>query len=144
MRYRTMLGRRGVLPLLLLLALLAACSTSNASGNQQPNASTLPYTVTVAAIREFPVLTPQSGLMRPAVDSMGNIWFGEMAGNKLGRLNPHTGQVQEWQPPHADYGIMGIVADKQGHVWFAEQNAGYIGEVSPTTTPPTFKIFPTP
>jgi virginiamycin B lyase len=85
--------------------------------------------------------TPQSGLMRPAVDHAGNIWFGEMSANRLGRLNPKTGQVQEWKPPNADFGIMGIVADKQDHIWFAEQNAGYIGEFFPEMQ--TFKVYPT-
>jgi virginiamycin B lyase len=133
----------GLLPLLLLLALLlGACADSSAAaGNPQINTQGLPYNISVTSIREFPVQTPQSGLMRPAVDSAGNIWFGEMAGNQLGRLNPRTGQVKEWKPPNADFGIMGIVADKQNHIWFAEQNAGYIGEFFPETQ--TFKVYPT-
>jgi virginiamycin B lyase len=82
-----------------------------------------------------------SGLMRPAVDAHGDIWFGEMNTNRLGRLNPRTDKIDVWTPPHADYGIMGIAIDAQNHVWFAEQNTGLIGEFFPTTE--TFKVFPT-
>src|SRR5690348_16336757 len=107
-----------LLGLLGLLALvLAGCGA--ASGPGQGSSTALPYTITTANIRAFPMPKPQSGLMRPAVDSQGNIWFGEMTGNRLGRLNPHTGQVDEWTPPNADYGIMGIVVDAQDHIWFA-------------------------
>jgi virginiamycin B lyase len=79
--------------------------------------------------------------MRPAIDSQGNIWFGEMSGNRLGRLNPQNGQVDEWTPPQAEYGIMGIVVDGEDYVWFAEQNAGSIGEFIPTTQ--TFHVYST-
>lgn len=128
--------------LLLLALLLAGCAASGADGSSpQGNGATLPYTISAASIREFQLPHAQSDLMRPTVDASGNIWFGEMGGNRLGMLNPHTGQVQEWTPPQADYGIMGIAVDKQNHVWFAEQNAGYIGEFFPTTE--TFHIYPT-
>jgi virginiamycin B lyase len=141
-------GRRALRPgaavLLMMCLLLAACASTPSAGGQQTNASNLPYNVTVTSIREFPVLTPQSGLMRPAVDNAGNIWFGEMTGNRLGRLNPKTGQVDEWKPPNGDGGIMGIAVDRQNHIWFAEQEAGYIGEVFTDTSPPTFKTYPTP
>src|SRR5690242_12823214 len=82
MREKTRLGQRGrgaaASAILLLALLLAACANSGgAAGNPQTNTQNLPYNISVTAIREFPVLTPQSGLMRPAVDSAGNIWFGE-------------------------------------------------------------------
>ncbi len=127
--------------LLLLLLVLAGCAGSDASGNSQGKTAALPYSVEVASIQEFQMPHPQSGLMRPAIDASGNIWFGEMLGNRLGMLDPHTGKVTEWTPPHADYGIMGIVADTQNHIWFAEQNAGYIGEFIPTTG--AFQTYPT-
>src|SRR5579875_3765183 len=39
---------------------------------------------------EYTMPHPQSDLMSPAIDAQGNIWFGEMGGNRLGMLNPKT------------------------------------------------------
>lgn len=117
-----------------------AASSSSSSG-QSASGNTALYTVAETTIRQFSLPHANSGLMRPAVDAQGDIWFGEMTGNRLGRLDPHTGQIEEWRVPHADYGLMGIVIDAENHVWFAEQNAGYIGEFFPTTQ--TFKVYPT-
>ena len=69
--------------------------------------------------------------MLPAVDQQGNIWFGEMATNRIARLDPHTGTVTTWTPPGGEEGIMGIAIDALGNVWFAEQNANYIGRFDP-------------
>lgn len=129
--------------LLLILAGLVSCvpAAPGSSPGQPPSGRNGSYTVASMAIRQFPVPQANSGLMRPAVDAHGDIWFGEMNTNRLGRLDPRTGRMDEWTPPHADYGIMAIAIDPQNHIWFAEQNTGLIGELFPTTE--TFKVFPT-
>ena len=95
-------------------------------------------TVIAAAPRVFPIGTV--GLMYPAVDAQGNVWFGEMNANQLVRLDPRTGTVTSWTPPGARHGLMRIAVDSQGTIWFAEQNANYIGRFTPATQ--TFHTYP--
>ena len=77
------------LPLLLLFSLLlAACGdpvtqSSDIGPIDSPASSTQPaVTPAVMAIgkfREYPLPQTNSGLMRPAIDHEGRIWFGESA-----------------------------------------------------------------
>lgn len=80
------------------------------------------------------------GLMQPTVDAHGNLWVGEMAANRLARLNTSTGQVKTWEAPGGENGIMTTTTDAQGRVWFVEQNANYLGRFDPTTQ--HFQTFP--
>jgi virginiamycin B lyase len=92
-----------------------------------------------AKIYLYKVSPPDAGLMLPAVDRQGNIWFGGMASNHLARLEPLTGKITAWTPPGGEEGIMGIAIDALGNIWFAEQNANYIGYFDPARQ--TFSIF---
>jgi len=85
-------------------------------------------------------LPPDAGPMQPAQDAQGRIWVGEMTGNLLARLDPHTGSVATWQPPNGRGGIMTTTVDTQGRVWFVEQNANYLGRFDPQLQ--TFQTFP--
>ena len=99
----------------------------------QPPTGALPAGVVGAQTREYIFTQPDIGLMQPAVDAQGNIWFGEMSANRLARLDPRTNHVSTWQPPHGRYNIMSTAIDAQGNVWFAEQAANYIGKFDPVT-----------
>ncbi len=71
--------------------------------------------------------------MRPAIDSKGRLWFGEMSHNLLVMFDPHTQTFTQVTPPHGAYSIMGVVVAKDDTIWFAEQDANYIGHYIPTT-----------
>ncbi len=86
-----------------------------------------------ATTRNYTLDTPNAGVMQPAVDQQGNVWFGEMSLNKLARLNPATGKVSEWQPPKGEHNIMATAIDAHGDVWFTEQAANYIGCFDPVS-----------
>lgn len=86
-----------------------------------------------AATTNYTLDSPNAGVMQPAVDAQGNVWFGEMSLNKLARLDPNTGKVTEWQPPKGEHNIMATAIDAHGNVWFTEQAANYIGCFNPTT-----------
>lgn len=101
--------------------------------NPQPLAQPLPSGVVAAHTREYVFSQRDIGLMLPAIDAQGNIWFGEMSANRLARLDPHTNHVSTWQPPNGRYNIMSTAIDTQGNVWFTEQAANYIGKFDPTT-----------
>lgn len=93
-----------------------------------------------AKVHVYPVAPADAGLMLPAVDQSGNIWFGEMATNHLTRLDPATGKVHNWTPPRGEDGIMGTTIDTEGNIWFAEQNANYIGRFDPIKQ--AFRLYP--
>ena len=89
--------------------------------------------VVAAQVHAYTLPTPNAGLMQPAMDAQGNLWFGEMTTNLLARLNAKTGAVTTWQPPNGQYSIMQTAVAKDGTIWFTEQAANYIGRFDPTT-----------
>ncbi|HEU5229321.1 MAG TPA: hypothetical protein VFU49_16005 [Ktedonobacteraceae bacterium] len=74
-----------------------------------------------------------SGLMRPAIDHKGRIWFGEMGHNYLAMFDPRAHKFQQMTPPRGAAGIMGISVAADDTIWFAEQYANYIGHYVPAT-----------
>ncbi len=140
------------LPLLLLLTLLlAACGdtytpSSTTGPIDTPTAHSQPtITPSIMAIgnfREYPLPQSNSGLMRPAIDHQGRIWFGEMGHNYLAVFDPRTRQFQQITPPHGLSGIMGVEISSDDTVWFAEQYANYIGHYFPATG--QFQTYPLP
>jgi virginiamycin B lyase len=131
------------LPLLLLFSLLlAACGDpltqssdigpidSPASSNS-PTVS--PAIMAIGKFLEFALPQTNSGLMRPAIDHEGRIWFGEMSQNYLAVLDPRIHKFQQMKPPHGQSGIMGVEVASDDTIWFAEQYADYIGHYFPKT-----------
>ncbi len=114
----------------------SAVATPGKTTPTQPSAAV----VVPATVRAYLMPNENADLMLPAVDAQGNVWFGEMGTNKLGRLDPRTGAVTTWTPPGGQFGIMGIVAGPDGAIWFAEQAANYIGRFDPGTA--QFRVFP--
>ena len=51
--------------------------------------------------------------------------------NVLGRLDPSTGAIKEYQLKTPASGPHGLVDDGAGNIWFTANFAGYIGEVDP-------------
>jgi virginiamycin B lyase len=94
-------------------------------------ASTISASVRTAQVRMYSLSPSNAGVMLPAVDGQGNVWFGEMATNHLARLQPGSGAVTTWTPPNGESGIMGTAIDSRGNVWFTEQYANYIGRFDP-------------
>ncbi|HKD75618.1 MAG TPA: hypothetical protein VKB76_08995 [Ktedonobacterales bacterium] len=131
---RTRLIIAGVLFVLIIGIAIGALrgnhtSATTAAGCHPAQAATSP--AQHSTFTEYPMPHAQSDLMSPAMDAQGNIWVGEMGGNRIGRLNPTAHTITEWAPPHGENGIMGIVTDRQGNVWFAEEAANYIGRFDP-------------
>jgi virginiamycin B lyase len=138
------LVRLGVVAFFALLIIIGVITVGQ-NKQQAATANCAATSATVApqthgAFTEYLAPHPQSALMFPAIDAQGNIWFGEMGGNRLGRLDPATQTITEWTPPQGQSGIMGIQVDKQGNVWYAELNASHIGRFNPSTC--QFQIYP--
>jgi len=84
-------------------------------------------------IREWNVPTPNSRPHDPALAPDGSLWFTEQMANKLGRLDPTTGQIKEFALKTPDSGPHGLVADRDGNIWFTANFKAYIGKLDPKT-----------
>ncbi len=116
--------------------------TTPTPGRARPPATAtlaLPAGVVAAHARVFPMPEANADLMQPAVDASGQVWFGEMGTNQLARLDPRTGKVTAWTPPHGQFGIMDIAVAKDGSIWFTEQASNYIGRFDSRTA--TFRTY---
>lgn len=86
------------------------------------------------AIHEWAVPTKAAHPHDPAVGADGALWFTEQMTNKLGRLDPTTGQFKEYPLAEGkNSGPHGLVADRDGNIWFTANFGGYIGKLDPRT-----------
>src|SRR2546423_13898205 len=85
-------------------------------------------------IREWDVPTKGAHPHDPAVGLDGALWFTEQMANKLGRLDPTTGQFKEYSLVEGkNSGPHGLVADRDGNIWYTANFGGFIGEPAPRT-----------
>lgn len=83
-------------------------------------------------IREWAVPTKGAHPHDPAVGPDGALWFTEQMTNKLGRLDPNTGEFREYPLDEGkNSGPHGLVADGDGNIWFTA-NFG-VGKLDPRT-----------
>lgn len=69
----------------------------------------------------------------PAVGTDGALWFTEQMVNKIGRVDPKSGAMQEFPLKVENSGPHGLVADSAGNIWFTGNFAHYIGKLDPKT-----------
>lgn len=98
-----------------------------------PAAVRLAGPVTVK-INEWMVPTLGSRPHDPLAASDGSLWWSGMFANKLGRLDPRTGAMQEFELTAANSAPHGLVEQKgTGHIFFTAINGAYIGNLVPRT-----------
>lgn len=85
---------------------------------------------TEVSIMQWPLPTPGSRPHDPMVARDGKIWWSGQLANKLGQLDPQTGQMKEY-PVDPLTGPHGLVEDKDGNIWFTGNFAGFIGKLDP-------------
>ena len=105
-----------------------------ASPRHRPPAQPDEVTDLKVTIQEWAVPTKGAHPHDPAVGADGSLWFTEQMSNKLGRLDPRTGDFREY--PLTDgknAGPHGLVADRDGNIWFTANFGGYIGKLDPHT-----------
>ncbi|PYP84846.1 MAG: lyase [Candidatus Angelobacter sp. Gp1-AA117] len=85
------------------------------------------------SIKEWDVPTPKSRPHDPALAPDGSLWYTGQMANKLGRLDPKTGEFKEYPLKTADSGPHGLVADRDGNIWFTAIFKGYVGKLNPKT-----------
>ena len=100
-------------------------------------AATLAGSTTVGTlnvqIQEYEVPTPKSRPHDPARAPDGLLWYTGQGANKLGRLDPKTGEFKEYPLKTPNSGPHGLVADKDGNIWFTAISGGYVGKLNPKT-----------
>jgi len=84
-------------------------------------------------IHEYEVPTPKSRPHDPAVAPDGSLWYTGQGANKLGRLDPKTGEFKEYSLKTPNSGPHGLIADKDGNIWFTAISGGYVGKLDPRT-----------
>jgi len=84
-------------------------------------------------IKEWAVPTKGAHPHDPAVGVDGALWFTEQMANKIGRLDPKTGEFKEYPLKVTNSGPHGLVSDREGNIWFTGNFAGYIGKLDPKT-----------
>src|SRR6266545_1228515 len=96
------------------------------------------------AIREYDVPTPNSRPHDPAIAPDGALWYTGQLANKLGRLDPKTGEIKEYSLKMPNSGPHGLAADKDGNIWFTANFKPYIGKLDPRTGDVTEYPMPDP
>ncbi len=87
---------------------------------------------TEASIKQWPVATPGSRPHDPLAGRDGSFWYSGQLANVLGRLDPATGQIKEYQL-NPMTGPHGLKEDKDGNIWFTGNFASVIGKLDPKT-----------
>ena len=66
-------------------------------------------------------------------DGDETIWFTQRHGNRIGRINVNSGQIQEYTIPTANSEPTGIDIGSDGRIWFSEHAGNKLGTFNPQT-----------
>ena len=61
---------------------------------------------------------------------VGTIWWSQLFGQRIGRLDPTTGEITAWKPPF--YGPRRLRVGADGIVWVPGYGSGVLGRFDPT------------
>jgi virginiamycin B lyase len=98
----------------------------------------------MASIKEWPVPTPGSRPHDPRATKDGAIWYTGQLANKLGRLDPKTGEIKKYPLKTPRTGPHGLTEDQDGNIWFTGNSSGLIGKFNPKTGDVTEYKMPEP
>jgi copper transport protein len=70
-----------------------------------------------------------------SMDSYGNLWFAQHEIDKIGVIDPRTGEGREANLPITGSFVQWITSDNEGRIWFAAQRGSALGSVTITTNP---------
>ncbi|MEO9295011.1 MAG: copper resistance protein CopC [Nitrososphaera sp.] len=87
--------------------------------------------------REYPVLNEAGLPFGMAQDSFGNLWFAQHEIDRIGIIDPRTGQGTEVKIPTSGSIVQWITPDDKGRIWFAEQGGSALGVATVTAGPPS-------
>jgi len=109
----------------------------------KPDANIIPGPAKIA-IREWQVPIPGSRPHDPLATRDGAIWYTGQMTNRLGRVDPKTGQVKEYPLKSPATGPHGLVEDKNGNIFYTGNHQALIGKLDPKTGNVTEYRMPDP
>ncbi|MSQ51173.1 MAG: cytochrome C [Betaproteobacteria bacterium] len=109
----------------------------------RPDANIIPGAARIS-IKEWQVPIPGSRPHDPLATRDGAIWYTGQMTNRLGRVDPKTGQVKEFALKSPTTGPHGLVEDKEGNIFFTGNHQGLIGKLDPKTGDVTEYKMPDP
>src|SRR5467141_180927 len=91
------------------------------------------YVLSNSTWRKYPTsqatASPGTGPATLAIDTLGRLWFAEHYSNRIGRLDPVIGSMEEFSiPVPGAYSLLNSV-DQSGNFWFAEAYGNSIGMI---------------
>ena len=86
-----------------------------------------------ARIKVWQVPTEGSRPHDPLATRDGALWWTGQLSNRLGRLDPKTGEMKEFTLKSPHTGPHGLTEDGQGNIWFTGNSLGLIGKFDPRT-----------
>lgn len=109
----------------------------------RPAAVLLPG-ATQVSMQAWAAGTPGSRPHDPLATRDGLLWYTGQMTNKLGRVDPATGAVQEFplKTPHS--GPHGLVEDATGNIWYTANTGALIGKLNPANGEVTEYPLPDP
>jgi virginiamycin B lyase len=102
----------------------------------------VPGTATIT-LREWLVPTRGQRARDPVQAPDGSIWWAGQWGNLVGRINPATGDMREYQLP-AGAKPHSVTPDQDGNIWYTGNGNGTIGKLDPRTGVVTEYHMPDP
>jgi copper transport protein len=89
----------------------------------------------LGTFREYPSVNEAGLPFGMAMDNYGNLWFAQHEIDKIGVIDPRTGEGTEVNIPLTGSFVQWLTSDDQGRIWFAAQRASALGSISITATP---------
>ena len=93
--------------------------------------------------REWKVPTLGQRARDPVQAPDGSIWWAGQWANLVGRINPETGDIQEYPLPEGAK-PHSVTADQEGNIWYTGNGNGTIGKLDPRTGMVTAYKMPDP
>jgi virginiamycin B lyase len=98
----------------------------------RPQAVVIPGTAKVT-IKEWLVPTLGQRPHDPLWAPDGSIWWTGQYANLLGRLDPKTGAMREYELKTPDSNPHGLIADRNGHIWYTGIARNHVGKLDPVS-----------
>ena len=88
------------------------------------------YNSLLGTFRDYPSVDEGGLPFGMAIDSYGNLWFAQHEIDKLGVIDPRTGEGTEANLPITGSFVQWITSDNDGRIWFAAQRGSALGSVT--------------
>ena len=84
--------------------------------------------------KQLDAANKQRRTQEPHFDPQGNVWYTDRSvPNRIGRVDPRTGEVKDFMMPDPKADPHGLTVDKDGHVFWAETVGFHLGRLDPAT-----------